>query len=278
MYTTRLLLLFLITTLTHISTHAHQDPNPQKRIVIVIAGYNNIAWYEKNLDSVFSQDYDNYHVIYMDDGSIDGTHEAVRHYIEEHNVHEKITLIHNETRVGSSLRNRHYAVNLCNDNDIIACLDADDWFPNDQVLSILNRTYNNPDIWLTYGQFQEYPSGTIGWSTPIPDSVMRNNSFRSIPNMPSHLKTFYAGLFKKINLEDMLDTDGSFYRMTDDMVMMLPMLEMAGNGHFMCISEILYVYNGANPISDHRVSKELQQRIDRIMRNKKSYTALTTLF
>ena len=38
-----------------------------KHFVFIIASYNNKQWYKPNLDSVFSQKYKNYHVIYTDD-------------------------------------------------------------------------------------------------------------------------------------------------------------------------------------------------------------------
>ncbi len=39
--------------------------------VIEITSYNSIKWYKQNLDSVFSQTYPYYRVIYIDDNSID---------------------------------------------------------------------------------------------------------------------------------------------------------------------------------------------------------------
>ena len=54
--------------------------------------------------------------------------------------------------------------------------------------------------------------------------------FRDYVHMPTHLRTFYAWLFKKINLEDLL-LDGEFFKMTGDQAILYPMIEMAGERH-----------------------------------------------
>ena len=42
--------------------------------------------YLRNLDSVFQQDYQNYHVVYVNDASKDGTGEYVKDYMEENEI------------------------------------------------------------------------------------------------------------------------------------------------------------------------------------------------
>ncbi len=41
----------------------------EKHMVIVTASYKNAQWYAWNLDSVFDQKYENWHLIYVDDCS-----------------------------------------------------------------------------------------------------------------------------------------------------------------------------------------------------------------
>ena len=89
---------------------------------------------------------------------------------------------------------------------------------------------------------------------------------------PSHLKTFYAWLFKKIDVED-LKIGGEFFPMTWDQAMMFPMLEMAGDRHAF-IKETLYVYNMTNPINDNRVNAKLQRDLEKRIRSKPSYDKL----
>jgi len=65
---------------------------------VVVPSYNNYnsRLYLRNLDSIFMQDYKNYHVVYIDDASPDKTGEHVKKYIEEKNIpKEKIEVIIN---------------------------------------------------------------------------------------------------------------------------------------------------------------------------------------
>lgn len=237
------------------------DQYKQKPIVVIIPSYKNERWVEKNLKSVFNQKYDNYRVIYVNDCSPDATGAMAEKIIDECSSSGRTRLINNSTRVGA-MENLYHAIHLCKDNEIVVVLDGDDWFAHDYVLAYINCIYANKDIWLTYGQFQEYPSTYIGhlYSMPFPKSVVENNSFRLYRSLPiSHLRTFYAWLFKEIKCEDLMK-DGKFYSMSSDKAMMAPMIEMAGT-HWTCINEILYIYNNSNPINDHRVDVTLQHAL-----------------
>lgn len=47
---------------------------------VVVPSYNNVAsnLYKRNIDSIFMQVYDNYHVVYIDDASPDKTGQKVK--------------------------------------------------------------------------------------------------------------------------------------------------------------------------------------------------------
>src|SRR5439155_169196 len=131
-------------------------------------------------------------------------------------------------------------------------------------LAFINRVYSNPNIWLTYGQFREYPKGTPGFCCPMPTWVVENNAFRDFTHTPSHLRTFYAGLFKRIQKEDLM-YEGDFFKMDADIATMFPMIEMARGGHFRFIKEVLLDYNAVNPINDHKLGT-LQHELDLVIR------------
>jgi Glycosyltransferases involved in cell wall biogenesis len=52
--------------------------NGEKYLVILIPSFNNEHWCKENLESVFRQQYNNYHVVYIDDCSTDGTFARVQ--------------------------------------------------------------------------------------------------------------------------------------------------------------------------------------------------------
>ena len=95
----------------------------EKRIVVVIASYNNKEWYKANLDSIFSQEYTNYLIRYADDCSPDGTGAFVRDYIREKGMEDKVILTCNEERCGA-LANQYSMIYACNDLDICIICDV----------------------------------------------------------------------------------------------------------------------------------------------------------
>ena len=82
----------------------------------------------------------------------------------------------------------------------------------------------------------------------------------------------------RINKEDLLDEDGSFFKFTWDRVLMYPMVEMAGPKHFLPISEVMYTYNSRNPLNVHKVHRPEQLRIEKVITNKDPYSRLEKLW
>lgn len=241
------------------------------RFVIVIPSYKNVKWCDKNIQSVINQNYQNYRVIYTDDDSPDGTFDKVSSIVNASDKAHKFKLIKNEVRLGA-LHNLYNMITSCDDDEIILTLDGDDWLSNENVLNTLNAYYSKEDIWMSYGQYQNYPDKGIGIARQIPDNIIQTKSYRKHAWCSSHLRTFYAWLFKKIKLED-LKYEGNFMAMTWDMTMMFPMLEMSGS-HSKFIPDILYIYNLENPINDHKVNIALQQKLDHYVRNMPMYDVL----
>jgi len=242
----------------------------ERSIVIIITSFNNAQWHQSNLDSVFKQKYQNYRVIYIDDASTDGTCEFVREYVKKFKMSERFCLIKNQHRLGS-LANHYYAIHSCNNEDIIVILDGDDWLSHENVLAYINKIYLEEDCWLTYGSYKYYPDTGPGACIPMSTEIVSNNGFRKIFPFPlAHLRTFNAWLFKMIKEIDLFDDNGEFFAMAGDVATMFPMIEMARK-HFKFIPDILCIYNVANPINDSKISRELQSRLSRKIRQKIPY-------
>ena len=161
------------------------------------------------------------------------------------------------------------------DESIIVILDGDDAFSHKNVLTLLNEVYSNPDreIWMTYGQYRGWQSGHIGFNLPYPEEVISEHGFRDYVHFPSHLRTYYSWLFKKIHLDD-LSFEGNFLAATPDLAVMLPIVEMSANGHFAFIPEVLYLYNECNPLSEHQVVANLQMEMCDYIRSREPYQPL----
>jgi glycosyltransferase involved in cell wall biosynthesis/SAM-dependent methyltransferase len=244
----------------------------EKRFVIVIPSYNNERWCVKNILSALNQNYDKFRVIFVDDCSPDQTFNLVNAAVKNSPHQHKCTVIKNNSRQGA-LANLYNMIHSCADDEIVLTLDGDDWLPDGEVLNRLKRHYNESDIWMSYGQYTNHPNGGSGIAGAYRPEVIENLAFRKTPWAASHLRTFYAWLFKIIRKED-LSINGEFFKMTWDFAIMFPMMEMAKH-HQKYISDILYVYNMENPINDHKVNVKMQQDLDRHIRNMPRYSPVS---
>ena len=257
------------------------NPTEEKKIVVIVPSYNNKDWYTFNLDSIFSQKYTNFRVIYVDDVSPDGTAQLVENYLQqkklknENNLvkNNKILLVKNKIR-RLAMANIYAAIQLCENDEIVVLLDGDDWFAHDHVLSLLNKVYTKYNSWLTYGQYKTYPIETIGLNKEIPDYVINTNSFREYQWTATHLRTFYAWLFKKIKVDDLM-YENNFAPSSYDQAIMYPILEMASQ-HIKFIPDIIYIYNRANVLNDDKNNWILQKHLEFYFRLKTKYAALST--
>lgn len=238
----------------------------QNKFLILTCFYNAAPFIEKCVGSIISQDYKNYRVIFVDDASTDNGLDLVDDY-------EKFIKIKNEVNL-TALENLHNCImNYAEDDEIIVILDGDDAFYGNKVLSYLNDFYIENDCLITYGQAL-WSNGQHGFASAY--TIEQFNNLRKEPLRVSHLRTFRALVYKQIEKQDpdfscMKDKDGKFYRMTYDVAMMYPIMEISGYHKVKFIDKLLYLYNINNPISDHRVNQKLQTDIHIEINNKPKF-------
>lgn len=248
-----------------------------REFVVLIPSYNNIKYYQANLDSVYNQTYKKYRIVYIDDNSPDGTGEAVCQYIRALNKENITTVIKNQDRKLAMANIYNGIHNYCMDHEIVLMLDGDDQLSDPYVLSRLNDEYKKSDIWFTYGNcWFDTTKRTCPWSKAIEDKEIELNRFREWDGAATHLRTFYAWLFKKVKQSDLM-LHGDFFKMTYDVAMFMPMLEMAGY-HHKFIKDVLYLYNYENPLNDHKINSRLQLDLNKhIRKNLPKYSPITKL-
>jgi len=244
----------------------------EKHFTILIPAYNCSDWVDGNLASALQQDYDNYDVVYVDDASTDNTFEKAKAVLESSD--KKFKLVKNNINV-RALSNLYSEISKAKEDTIIITLDGDDRLAGRDVLKFLNSLYQDDNVWLTAGSYVE--NDTYNVVSPIIPGDYWSGNIRKKPWSFSHLRTFRKKLFDKIRVEDMLDTDGNFYKFTFDRVMMYPMVEMAGAEHTRLVGEVLYLYNRMNPISVDRAHRSQQLRIESVICNKSPYNRVKEL-
>ena len=232
---------------------------------LVIIGRNNGASVEKTLESAFSQKYENMRFLYIDDASDDGSFELARDLIYDSGRLGETTLVRNEQQLGHAA-NLYRAAQSCADGEIIVVLDGDDRLAHEWVLQRLNQYYADPDLWLAYSEYREFPTFRIGQSRLVGEK----DSFRGIPNRPYHLKSFYAALFKKIREQDLV-YQGQFFPASAELAYMVPLLEMAKD-HLQFIPEVLYLSTGVA-----KEDRELKARCESHIRSLTPYDPVLAL-
>lgn len=238
---------------------------------IIIPCYNCEEWIAKTIESIKTQDYENFECIIIDDISTDSTSEVITDNIKDDS---RFTFVKNKEKK-YALKNIIDGIGLISKDkeDIIITVDGDDWLYNNKVFSKVVECYEEHKCLITYGCFVEYPTGITHpyYMSSYNMDVLEKCLFRDVPWKASHLRTFKKKLFDLIKEEDMIDpATGKHYDVAWDLVFMYPMLEMAGirSRH---IPEILYVYNKENPLSDMYIKEQQQLEIARQVRCKPKY-------
>jgi len=245
------------------------------QIVVVTCSYNNKNYYQKNLQSLFDQTFQDWVCYYVDDCSTDGTYELAYEFAKSQNMLDKMIFIKNKYNLGT-LENQYNVISACADRQVIVVLDGDDCFYGSDNLAYIHEVYQDPNVWLTYGSYVplKEPFPVFCADVSCAKNINNKDFFRKSRWVFSHLRTFYAGIFKKIKKEDLM-FKGKFLKSCSDHAVMLPMLEMA-NGetkHYKYLDKKLYIYNNQNPICEFR-RRDLDTRLVSFIRNKNSYEAI----
>jgi glycosyltransferase involved in cell wall biosynthesis len=234
------------------------------RFIILVTQHNTVNYITKCLDSIITQDYDNYRVIVMDDASTDGTWEIIKNY--------PFNALHNIKKREYPVENFISGIELyaTKPEDIIVFLSGDDWLACDDALSYLNKVYQD-DIWFTYGQFIP-ASGNYGpYCKPIPDTRTYRRSSQWVTSHPLTCKKW---LWDKIKDSDLRYSDGNYPNHSFDRAFVHPLVEMAGAKHIKFIEKILYIYNDQNPACVYKVAPEKSIAESYYYMNKELYKEL----
>jgi hypothetical protein len=134
---------------------------------------------------------------------------------------------------------------------ICVALDGDDYLAHDHVLERVQKMHDD-GAWVTYGSF-EYADGRPGFARKYATTNYRQEEWAA-----THLKSWRAALYHRIQLADLKDTGGAWMDRAQDLALMFPLLEMAGSRVTFC-SEVLYVYNLANSMEFNAPSADRER-------------------
>ena len=107
------------------------------KVSIIVPVYNEEQYISATLDSIINQNFKDFELIVVDDGSTDNTLEIVTEKLSNSKINHKI--IHQENSGVSSARNRGIKESC---GDYIVFVDADDYILTDHLMHLYNPDYD----------------------------------------------------------------------------------------------------------------------------------------
>jgi glycosyltransferase involved in cell wall biosynthesis len=251
-------------------------------ICIITPVYNAEKYIARCIQSVAQQDYDNYMMYIIDDCSTDNTVQVTQEAIDNlpADIRYNFQLIHNVENNGAVF-NQITTIEdgCCTRNDIVMLLDGDDWLVNDPTLFHKYNNLYNEGAEFTYGSCWSVVDNIPLISQEYPPEVKANKSYRDYKfnwNMPyTHLRTFKTALMldylDEHGHKPFQDAEGNWLRAGGDTAVFYAMIEAADPNKVVCIPEVVYHYNDANPLNDYKVNAEEQNKTAAKVLNKSPF-------
>ena len=107
------------------------------KVSVIVPVYNEERYISATLDSIINQNFEDFELIVVDDGSTDSTLEIVTEKLSNSKINHKI--IHQENNGVSSARNRGITESS---GDYIVFVDADDYILTDHLSNLYNPNYD----------------------------------------------------------------------------------------------------------------------------------------
>jgi len=125
-------------------------------ISVIVPTFNSIKKIDKLLRSIENQTYKKFELIFVDDGSDDGTYEYLKRYALDRNN----TKVIRQNHAGPGIaRKRGFEESS---GDLVFFIDSDDWLPEAETLYRMNQIFvENKNIDIAIANRIRYPSGEI---------------------------------------------------------------------------------------------------------------------
>lgn len=260
---------------------------PEKSILVVVPFYNCENYIKNCVDSIATQDYDNYKCVLINDASTDNSVDMLTKYIMSlpDDIREKFVLCENETNMGAVFNQITAIYN--NVSDIVMLVDGDDCLVNDNtIFDYYNNIYNEyPETEFTYGSCWSKVDNIPLIAQEYPPHVKQHKDYRNhkfnwgIPY--THLRTFKRSLLDNLTEED-FTIDGVWPKAGGDNMTFYTIIEQTSCPESVkSIQDIHYVYNDENPLNDYKVNHKEQNEIvkkvhDKMKSKKKILIAIPT--
>jgi glycosyltransferase involved in cell wall biosynthesis len=196
------------------------------KFVFVAPMYNASQYLNQMLVSITGQSYENWKILLIDDVSTQKEKENSEKIIVRYQNllsdmgkdPQRIKVTWNENKKWE-VANVLHGISLCDDEDIICRIDADDWLTEIDALACLNSLYQQTgaDALWTAHRWGFTDKNISGPMTPNSDPYKH-------PWVSSHLKTFRKRLINEVPYENFTNESGELVKRAGDQAVFLPVL------------------------------------------------------
>lgn len=195
----------------------------ENKFVFVVPYYNAEEDISKTLYSIFSQSYNDWRAIIVNDVSTDNGPKLVNKIIENSIYQNRFTIVNTNEKHGE-VRNTLNSLELIDDNEIICRLDGGDWLTENDLLWILNETYKDP---LQVVAWTAHRWGYTPRNISGPLNLQTSQTVYQHPWVSSHLKTFRAKNLRNVPKANFFTDKGEYIMIACDQAIFLPMMHLA---------------------------------------------------
>lgn len=209
----------------------------ENRFCFVAPMFNASSTLQRMLHSIYGQSYDNWKIILIDDVSSYVHKERSAEILQTFKMfknEDKLQVIWNSTKKWE-VENVLNGIDLCEDDDIICRIDADDSLCDLDALAIFNSVYvqTNCDVAWSMHRWGQSDKN-------ISNSMPNFTDPYKYPWVSSHMKSFRKRLINNIPYENFINMDGDLVRRAGDQAIYLPVLARTNKRVF--IPRALYNY------------------------------------
>ena len=165
---------------------------PRIKVSVVVPAYNTAPYLEQNLNSLRQQSLKEIELIYVDDGSTDGTLEILhKHECED----KRITVLRQVHQTAGAARNAGIEIAT---GEYVICLDSDDFFESNMLESMYNKAHEE-GLDLVVSRADQYIENACvfepaPWLVNIPVfEKMKGRPFCPRKDLPEHIFGLVAG-------------------------------------------------------------------------------------
>jgi hypothetical protein len=261
--------------LEHVRNRAQRAPEPLHWRILVLGGEEG-EWLGRCLRSIQQQQSDfSCHVLL--DAPDGATQAQLGHLAGDRRFHPAVW---GERTGPLGMLLEHLRQAPPRDNELLLILEGGDQLVDGRVLRKLEAVYQEPDVWITYGNYMEsYGEGEpqflrdgLIWDyratweqrqtmepewlvaatvRPWSDQVIAASSYRQERGWNVGYPWSLRGqLWKQLPLEQLLSTSGQPYQAAWQMALLYPLLELSGE-HALCIRDRLVIHNGRKPVREN---------------------------